>query len=73
MSTVSHSAVVQFTSNTNERIRITIPRDRVNITEPEARASMDAMITGDTIRTRFGRPAAIHSAEIIATNRMNLV
>ena len=73
MSTLSNSAVIQFVSNTNERIRITIPRARTNITEAQARAAMEAMITGDTIRTQFGRPATIHSAEIVATNRTNLV
>ncbi|MCL2499977.1 MAG: DUF2922 domain-containing protein [Defluviitaleaceae bacterium] len=72
MNAVANSAVLQFVSDTNERIRITIPRACHDITEPQARAAMEAMIAGGVIVTQFGRPASIHSMEIIATTRTNV-
>ena len=71
--TTSHSAVLQFVSNTNERIRITIPRARTTKTEAQARELMQAMIAGGTILTGFGRPASIKSMEVVTTNRTPIV
>ncbi|MCL2187430.1 MAG: DUF2922 domain-containing protein [Defluviitaleaceae bacterium] len=71
--TTSHNAVLQFHSNTNERIRITIPRARLSKDEARARELMQAMITGGTIITGFGRPAGIKSMEIVTTNRTPIV
>jgi hypothetical protein len=71
--TTTHSAVLQFNSNTNERIRITIPRARLNKTEAQAREVMEAMIAGGAIITGFGRPTSIKSMEIVTTNRVPIV
>jgi hypothetical protein len=73
MNTVVNKAVLQFVSNTNERIRISIPRACVDVNEPQARAIMEAMIAGNAIVTGKGRPASIHSMDIITTTRVNLV
>ncbi|MCL2204580.1 MAG: DUF2922 domain-containing protein [Defluviitaleaceae bacterium] len=71
--TTTHSAVLQFRSNTDETIRITIPRARLNKSEPAAREVMEAMIAGGTILTGFGRPAAVRSMEIVTTHRLDIV
>jgi len=71
--TTSHSAVLLFRSNTNEVIRITIPRARVAIPEAEARATMEAIIDGNAIVTDFGRPASVKAMEIVTTHRAPLV
>ena len=73
MANLTHRAVLQFRSNTNETIRISIPRARLDITEPEARATMEEMITGNRIVTQFGRPAAIKSMEVVSTSRTDIV
>ena len=72
MSTTASTAVLRFVSNTNERIQITIPRARMDITEPEARDAMQAMIAGNAILTGFGRPTAINSADLVAVERTSL-
>jgi len=63
------NAVLQFTSNTNRRIQITVPRARANVNEAEARAAMQSMIDGNGILTDFGRPSAIHSMDLVTVNR----
>ena len=73
MSNITHSAVLRFRSNTNESIRLTIPRARLDITEPEARETMDAMIAGGIVVTAQGRPAAVKSMEIVTTQRDEIV
>lgn len=73
MTTVNHSAVLRFRSNTDEVIRISIPRARLDIEEPEARSTMTAMVTGNTIVTRFGRPAEAKSMEVVTTKRALIV
>ncbi|MCL2603544.1 MAG: DUF2922 domain-containing protein [Defluviitaleaceae bacterium] len=72
MNTVTNSAILQFVSNTNERIRITIPRACIDVTEAQARATMEAMIAGGAIVTQSGRPASIHSMGIVTTTRASL-
>ena len=71
--TITHSAVLHFNSNSNEAIRITIPRAKLDITEVEARATMEAIITGGIVLTNFGRPAAVKGMEIVTTTRSTLV
>jgi hypothetical protein len=73
MNTTVHRAVLYFTSDTNESIRIAIPRACLDVTEAAARDTMQAMINGGIIVTGAGRPAAVKSAEIITTQRLNLV
>jgi hypothetical protein len=72
MNTVVNSAVLNFLSDTNESIRLTIPRACHDVTEAQARATMEAMIAGGVIVTGFGRPASIKSMEIITTTRTNI-
>jgi hypothetical protein len=69
----THSAILQFKSDSDEAIRIAIPRARVNIPEAEAREVMEAMIAGGIILTNFGRPALIRGMEIVSTTRANIV
>ena len=69
MTTTVNSAVLRFKSDTSERIQITVPRARTDMTEANARAAMQAMIAGNAILTSFGRPAAILDAEIVTTER----
>jgi len=71
--TTTHNAVLQFRSNTNEAIRITIPRARLDITEPEARAIMENMISGGIVVTAAGRPTAVKGMEIVTTQRAAIV
>jgi hypothetical protein len=73
MNTVVHRAVLHFLSNTNEPIRISIPRACLELQGEQARSVMDAMIMGGIIVTGTGRPAAIKGAEVITTQRLSLV
>jgi hypothetical protein len=69
MTTLNHSAVLRFVSDSNEQIRISIPRARLDIEEAEARSIMGNMITANAIVTRYGRPAEAKSMEIVTTQR----
>jgi len=73
MANTTHNAVLQFRSNTNEVIRITIPRARLDITEPQARAIMEDMITGGIVVTAQGRPASVKGMDIVTTLREAIV
>jgi len=66
---ITQNVVLRFDSDTSERIQITIPRARLDITEPQARAAMDGMIDGGIILTDNGRPYSIRSAEFVTTTR----
>jgi hypothetical protein len=72
MNTTAHSAILRFQSDSNEVIRIVIPRARVDIPEAEARGIMEAMITGRAIVTGAGRPAAVKSMEVVTTSRTTI-
>jgi hypothetical protein len=69
----THRAVLQFKSNTNEAIRISIPRAKLDISEAQARETMEAMIAGDIIVTGAGRPAAVKRMDVVTTHRVPLV
>lgn len=71
--TTTHRAILQFKSDTNEVIRISIPRARVDIEEAQARATMEAMIDGGIIVTPFGSPASVKRMEIVTTLRAPIV
>jgi hypothetical protein len=71
--TTTHRAVLQFNSNTEEVIRISIPRARHDINEAEARSIMEAMITGGVIAGTKGRPVSIKRMDIVTTQRALLV
>jgi len=73
MNRTTHNAVLHFMSDTNERIRITIPRARLNKTEADARAVMQAMIDGNAITTKAGRPRHITSMEVVTTQRTGIL
>ena len=70
---VINNVILRFASTTNERIQITIPRAYMGLSPDHVRDTMDDMITGGIIATGFGRPSAINSAEIVTTERVQLV
>jgi len=70
--TTTHRAVLQFNSNLEEVIRISIPRARQNINEAEARSIMEAMIAGGVIASTKGRPVSIKRMDIVTTQRTPL-
>jgi hypothetical protein len=70
---ITRNALLRFRSNTDEAIRITIPRARMDIQEAEAQATMQAMIDSGIVVTDSGRPASILGLEIVTTHRAPIV
>ena len=71
--TVSNRVVLTFNSDTSEIARISIPRAGLTKTAADARASMEDIISTGIVSTSNGMPSSVHGAEIISTQRTNLV
>jgi len=69
----SNRVVLTFNSNQGEIARLTIPRARMDKTADEARATMEAIISGGAVITGNGRPVSVHGARIITTQRNQIV
>ena len=69
--TTTNNIVLRFHSNLGERVTITVPRARLNLTEPEVRAAMENMIDGGAILSpTSGFPTGIKSADLVSTERI---
>jgi len=66
-------AVLSFDSNTGEVVRLTIPRANVETNGDQARAMMEAIISGGAVTTRNGVPTGVLGAQILSTNRVTIV
>ena len=71
--TVSNRAVLTFDSDTGEIARISIPRADVTKTAADARTSMENIISTGVVSTGNGMPVSVHGAEIVSTQRTNIV
>ena len=68
-----NNVILLFDSNRGEKVRLTIPRADMTLTEARARATMEDMIDAGTVLTTAGFPTAIRSAKIESTVRTPLV
>jgi len=71
--TTSNRAVLTFNSDTGNIARISIPRADVTKTAAAARASMQDIISTGAVNTSNGMPVSVHGAEIVTTQRTNIV
>ena len=71
--TVSNRAILKFNSDTSEIARISIPRANLAKTADAARISMEDIIDIGIVSTGNGMPLSIHGAEIVSTQRTNIV
>ena len=68
-----NNVVLRFHSDTADVVRLTIPRANMNLTAEEAEDSMNAVIDGGIVVTGNGIPVKIKGAELITTERTQLV
>ena len=71
--TISNRAVLTFNSDTGNIARISIPRADVTKTAAAARTSMENIISTGAVSTGNGMPISVHGAEIVSTQRTNIV
>ena len=70
----TNNIVLTFNSSfTGEKVRLTIPRANTDIDSVQAQMSMQAIIDGGIVMTSSGRPASIHGAELVLTQRTPLI
>ena len=71
--TTTHNVLLRFHSNTNDVVRLTIPRANTALTAELAAETMQDMITGGIIITGNGIPTMVKGAEIVTTQRSPVV
>ena len=69
----SNRTVITFHSDTDKTVRLSIPRAKTDKTAESVRASMQALIDKGIISTSNGMPLSIKSAELISTQRTNIM
>jgi len=70
---ISHNVLLRFHSNTQEVVRLTVPRARLTLNAVEAAEAMQAIIAGGIVITGNGVPVEIKGAEIVTTETAPIV
>ena len=66
-------AKVEFYTNANNVVRLSIPRANPNLTGPQAAAGMQALLDTEAIVTSSGIPRTIRSGKLVKTTRTFIV